>query len=189
MRPLLAAALFVAPLAFAQTKPTDAWLSVSGGLALTQQAGPDNEIYGSAAVQAVRGPWAVRFGYSELDRIRLDFSGSFSFARTEGSAAVPEAVAFDPDLYRALSVGVGLASLTDRLAGALLIGPSLTWGPDRAADWQTYTRVGVAVVGQGAARVLGPLWLGVEATAVVNDGASHMGAGAVLRVDLARLAR
>lgn len=186
LRALVLAASLAAPTALAQVGPTDAWLSVSGGLAVAQQAGPDNDLYGSAAVQVARAPWAARVGYSELDRLRFDFSGAFSFARAEGSAPDVEDAVFDPDLYRSLTVTTGSASLTDRLAGALLVGPSLTWGPDRSDDWRTYTRLGVAVVGQGAVRVVGPLWLGVETTAVVNGEASHAGAGGVLRVDLAR---
>ena len=181
----LVVALLATP-SLAQVGPTDAWLSVAGGPVIAQQAGPENDFYVSFAAQIARPPWAVRVGYSELDRLRFDFSGAFAFVHAEGPVSAVQDATFDPDVYRALSITAGPAVITDRVVGALLAGPSLTWGPDRADGWRTYTRPGVGVVGQGVVRVVGPLWLGVEATAVVNEGASHVGAGGTLRIDLAR---
>ncbi|WP_412062211.1 hypothetical protein [Rubrivirga sp. IMCC45206] len=175
--------------ASAQPAPVDAWLSLGVGPVLAQQAGPENDFYLAVAAHLVEGPWVARLSYAEVDRVRLDFSGAFAGARAGAEPPDIGGRPFAPDRFQTLAVGLGRASLRDRTALAATVGPSVTWGEDGARGYDGYVRAGVSLTGQGAVRVVGPLWAGVEAAGTMASGASHAGGGLVLRVDLARRER
>lgn len=181
MRALLFALLATTP-AVAQTLD-DLWLTVSPGLLLAEDAGTNDEFTFGLAAQAARGGWKVRLGAMESAGYLIDF-GSPALARTEGAHAV---TAEDAQWYsyQTFSLAAGPRAQTGPLMLSILAGPAWTTDPQGEQSALGVVGVGQAYLQLGG----GAVWLGGELTGVVNSGASHLGAGAGLRIDLRRAAR
>ena len=165
--------------------PLDVWLSAAPGVLVAGAGDAYESLYGTVALQGARGPWTARLSYSETAVFQADVSGLFAMARAAGASA--QVTSGDPVQFRTVQLAAGPRWAFDGGTLALIGGPTLTTGGRRGGG--RYDAVGVGVSGQAMAQVAGAVWLGAEASAVVNSGASHAGLVGVVRVDLVRAAR
>ena len=197
MRPLvlslLLAATAAAQAALEAPPPVDAWATASVTPVIRPQ--DDGTLGVVVAANARRGGWGARLAYAVTEPPAISLGGSggglFYLAQTEegrgatGAGLEAAGPAFEPADRRTLSLGVGPAVRHRFLAASATIGPALTWG-DVSGRPATYSRLGVALSGSAQVQLGGAVWAGAEAVALASSGASYVGVGPTLRIDLAR---